>query len=176
MTRSVNMMRTSSKSLSSGNDTRGSRACRNPSHSQSSRERCSSRCSGSASHSLRAARLRGVAFQGGEVEVGDPGFADEADQQIPNHLRVGEQALVAVVVIRHFGLGAFGLSPWNSHLLPLLQGGKRRCEKFRPLVIAARSMAAAESIQPWPSKNRNQARVLTLRQLSGNKKLARAIL
>jgi hypothetical protein len=37
-------------------------------------------------------------------------------------------------------------------------------------------MSAAQSIQPRPSKNRNQARVLTLRQQSGNKKLARAIL
>jgi hypothetical protein len=50
-----------------------------------------------------------VAFQGGEVEVGDPGFADEADEQIPDHFRVGEQPFVTVVVVGHLSPFAFNL-------------------------------------------------------------------
>ena len=56
------------------------------------------------------------------------------------------------------------------------QGGNRKREKLRPCAIAARSISAAEEIQPLPSRNRSQARVLILRQLAGNRKLARAIL
>lgn len=61
-------------------------------------------------------------------------------------------------------------------LMRLIQGGKRIREKFRPLAMAARSTSAAESIQSFPSRNCSQARVLILRQLSGTRKLVRAIL
>jgi len=62
----------------------------------------------------------------------------------------------------------------NSSKLYGMGFGKR--EKLRPLAMAARSIWAAEAIQPFLSKNSSQARVLILRQLSGTRKLARAIL
>jgi hypothetical protein len=43
----------------------------------------------------------GVFFQGGEVEIGNPGFAYEADQQVPHHFGMGKQALVAGIVVSH---------------------------------------------------------------------------
>jgi hypothetical protein len=55
-------------------------------------------------------------------------------------------------------------------------GGKRSREKLRPLRIARRSISAADSSQPRCSKKSRKARVVTLRQLSGSRKLARAIL
>ena len=47
-----------------------------------------------------------------------PGFADKAGQQIADHLRVGEQPLVAVVVVGHLEVFAFRLSPFAFRLSP----------------------------------------------------------
>ena len=55
-------------------------------------------------------------------------------------------------------------------------GGKRRLEKLRPACTARRSICAADSSQPFCSRKIRNARVLILRQLSGTRKLARAIL
>lgn len=55
-------------------------------------------------------------------------------------------------------------------------GGNRRLEKLRPAWIARRSISAADSSQPFCSRKSRNARVLTLRQLSGSRKLVRAIL
>ncbi|MBK1726847.1 hypothetical protein CKO13_07405, partial [Halorhodospira neutriphila] len=50
-------------------------------------------------------------LQGGEVELADPVFADVVDEQLPDHLRLGEEPLVTwVVLLRRHG----GLRPLSS--------------------------------------------------------------
>ena len=60
----------------------------------------------------------GVFFQSDEVEVGDPGFAHEADQQVADHFRVREQPFIAVVVIGHLSPWAFRRWPYCFSLNP----------------------------------------------------------
>ena len=45
--------------------------------------------------------FRGVFFQGGEIELGNPVRWDEAAQQVADHLGVGEESFVAVIVVSH---------------------------------------------------------------------------
>jgi alanyl-tRNA synthetase len=55
-------------------------------------------------------------------------------------------------------------------------GGNRNLEKLRPACKALRSIPVADSSQPFCSRKIRNARVLTLRQLSGTRKPVRAIL
>lgn len=58
----------------------------------------------------------------------------------------------------------------------LHSGGNSSLEKLRPARIARRSISAADASQPLCSRKSRNARVLILRQLSGTRKLVRAIL
>ena len=50
------------------------------------------------------------------IPVADPVLANEADEQVANHLRVGEQPFVAGVVVGHAGLAVSQRLPKKSSL------------------------------------------------------------